>query len=50
MSLINIKELVSACVDLAEQAGALIRQVHSSGDLQVQIKYDSSRNTTHILC
>jgi 3'(2'), 5'-bisphosphate nucleotidase len=38
MVLIHIGELVSVCVDLAEQAGATIKQVHSSGQLKIQIK------------
>lgn len=46
MAYIDFKELVSACVDLAEQAGTLIREVHSSGDLQVQIKYISVKLIT----
>jgi len=35
---ISLPHLVSACIDLAERAGSLIREVHSSGDLNVKIK------------
>jgi hypothetical protein len=39
MATINIGELLSVCMELAEHAGALIKQVHNSGDLQITVKY-----------
>lgn len=36
--MLNLEELVSACVDLAQKAGEVIREVHRSGKLNVQIK------------
>jgi len=38
MVLVNIGELLSASIDLAERAGEIIRGVQKSGDLQVKIK------------
>lgn len=40
MATVNIGEILSASIDVAENAGELIRQIHKSGDLQIQIKYE----------
>eukprot|EP01113_Clastostelium_recurvatum_P016527 TRINITY_DN1947_c0_g1_i3.p1 TRINITY_DN1947_c0_g1~~TRINITY_DN1947_c0_g1_i3.p1 ORF type:complete len:334 (-),score=72.37 TRINITY_DN1947_c0_g1_i3:3-899(-) len=37
-STVNIASLLSACIDLAQQAGKLIHDIHASGKLDVQVK------------
>lgn len=35
---INIRELLSCCIGLAEKAGDIVREVAKSGDLQIKEK------------
>ncbi|KAF2072702.1 hypothetical protein CYY_005982 [Polysphondylium violaceum] len=42
---INLLELVSACIDLAEQSGDIIRDVFKSGSLGVQMKAEDDPMT-----
>jgi 3'-phosphoadenosine 5'-phosphosulfate (PAPS) 3'-phosphatase len=42
--MINLIELVSCCIDLAQQGGEIAKKVQKGGDLQIQYKNNEKTN------